>query len=643
MAVNLSALAGAGQQFFNDSGVILSGGKLYSYAAGTTTPQTTYTSASGSTAHSNPIILNSAGRVATGEIWLTAGINYKFALYTSTDVLIATWDNITGINGTGITTNASSVQYDPAGTGAVATTVQAKLRQYISAKDFGAVGDGTTDDTTALQNAINAAYGSTLYIPEGRYVHTGLTINQGIFILGDMPASFPDIDTYTTINGGTTLWNKTGSDSVTIQAAGYPTSYTDKDFQVGLRNINFAGARYTGSSLTSTAITTGSGVVVNAGDATESAIHLIIENVFCFSMPEHGWNITGQVYGCNASWMGANYCGKNGLRISAEAFTNIAGEWYVSHYRGFWNGNMGSTENDKSGVFLDPRGASMVFGLLTSSNNYGPNFKLARGGVTIQQLHCETQVGTVISSAVIFGDGTNATQACTIDSLSIDPGVNYALDVVLFNNNATRITINQLKIGDTGLTGNAVKFSTGSIYNSINWLFSASNTITVDSTSGTNFVKSLGPCFTTRVSASQTNVTGDGTVFTVPFNVDNFDIGNNFNNTTYRFTAPFTGIYDLNSSVYVTGADGVNHNDFEIKLLRNGTDAIARNFIQGLKPTGITLLLYKKQSLSKGDYIELQIAVSGGAKTVDITAGDAFTYFSGSIITPTTASFGPWQ
>ena len=102
MAVNLSALAGAGQQFFNDSGVILSGGKLYSYAAGTTTPQITYTSASGSTAHTNPIILNSAGRVATGEIWLTAGSNYKFVLYNSTNVLIATWDNITGINGTGI-------------------------------------------------------------------------------------------------------------------------------------------------------------------------------------------------------------------------------------------------------------------------------------------------------------------------------------------------------------------------------------------------------------------------------------------------------------------------------------------------------------------------------------------------------------
>jgi parallel beta-helix repeat protein len=161
MAVNLSALAGAGQQFFDNSGVILSGGKLYSYAAGTTTPQATYTSASGSTAHSNPIILNAAGRVATGEIWLTAGSNYKFALYTSTDVLITTWDNITGINGTGITSNASNVAYDPAGTGAVATNVQAKLRESVSLSDFCT---GSGNEAAQIQNAVNAASGKILYI-----------------------------------------------------------------------------------------------------------------------------------------------------------------------------------------------------------------------------------------------------------------------------------------------------------------------------------------------------------------------------------------------------------------------------------------------------------------------------------------------
>ena len=96
MAVFLSPVGGAAAQFFTNSGVILSGGKLYTYAAGTTTPKTSYTSSSGNTAHTNPIILDSAGRVPGGEIWLLPP-PYKFALYTSTDVLIATYDNISGI------------------------------------------------------------------------------------------------------------------------------------------------------------------------------------------------------------------------------------------------------------------------------------------------------------------------------------------------------------------------------------------------------------------------------------------------------------------------------------------------------------------------------------------------------------------
>ena len=96
MAVFLSPVGGVAAQFFTNSGVILSGGKLYTYAAGTTTPKTSYTSSSGGTAHTNPIILDSAGRVPGGEIWIIA-TPYKFILKDSNDVLIATYDNVSGI------------------------------------------------------------------------------------------------------------------------------------------------------------------------------------------------------------------------------------------------------------------------------------------------------------------------------------------------------------------------------------------------------------------------------------------------------------------------------------------------------------------------------------------------------------------
>jgi hypothetical protein len=93
-AVNLSAFGGVGWQFFDNNGVPLAGGLIYTYEAGTTTPQATYTTSAGIVAHTNPIVLNSAGRVPGGEIWLLIA-SYKFVLQTSAAVLIATYDNIT--------------------------------------------------------------------------------------------------------------------------------------------------------------------------------------------------------------------------------------------------------------------------------------------------------------------------------------------------------------------------------------------------------------------------------------------------------------------------------------------------------------------------------------------------------------------
>jgi len=99
MTVYLSSFAGAGAQFFDNNGVPLAGGFIYTYLAGTTTPQATYTSNSGSIAQANPIVLDSSGRVPSGEIWLNQLVLYKFVLQTSAGVTIGTYDNISSIAG----------------------------------------------------------------------------------------------------------------------------------------------------------------------------------------------------------------------------------------------------------------------------------------------------------------------------------------------------------------------------------------------------------------------------------------------------------------------------------------------------------------------------------------------------------------
>lgn len=221
MALTLSLFAGAGAQFFDNTGNVLSGGKIYTYQAGTTTPLAVYTSNNESAFHTNPIILDAAGRVPSGgEIWLQFGVGYKFVLKTSTDVLIATYDNIPSSAQQPAANDADSILYEQgytvtagsfvvgkiyrivsigttdftligaasntigthfvatgAGTGTgtaeLSQTVETKLRQTVSVKDFGAVGDGVTDDTAAIQSAIDS--GEDLLFPAGTYLANNLT------------------------------------------------------------------------------------------------------------------------------------------------------------------------------------------------------------------------------------------------------------------------------------------------------------------------------------------------------------------------------------------------------------------------------------------------------------------------------------
>jgi hypothetical protein len=69
---------------------------------------------------------------------------------------------------TSVNSLGPGIGYTPAGAGAVATTVQTKLRESVSVKDFGAVGNGTTDDTAAITAAIAAAgVGGNILVPAG--------------------------------------------------------------------------------------------------------------------------------------------------------------------------------------------------------------------------------------------------------------------------------------------------------------------------------------------------------------------------------------------------------------------------------------------------------------------------------------------
>ena len=81
-------------QFFDANGNPLSGGKLHTYLAGTTTPQTTFQDKAGTSANTNPIVLDARGEA---NVWLDPSVLTKFILTTADEVEIWTVDNIGSI------------------------------------------------------------------------------------------------------------------------------------------------------------------------------------------------------------------------------------------------------------------------------------------------------------------------------------------------------------------------------------------------------------------------------------------------------------------------------------------------------------------------------------------------------------------
>lgn len=290
MAVFLSPVGGAGAQFFDNSGNPLTGGRLYTYAAGTTTPQVTYTSSSGSTPNSNPIVLDAAGRVSgSSEIWLTSGAIYKFILKDSSDVLLATWDNISGAGDpsyvqytpaaasllapgpltvkaalddiTDESTGSSVIGYSQGDAGSIDRTVQSKLQEILSITDFGAApAASATVNTAAIQAAIDAApQGGAVYVPNGTYnINNALVIDKALTIYGDGPGKW-----YDSLGGSIITQTDVTKNVFTLKASVAQYAFG----QYGLNNVNFRDMAITGpSSASRTARGIGCDTTVNGGD-----------------------------------------------------------------------------------------------------------------------------------------------------------------------------------------------------------------------------------------------------------------------------------------------------------------------------------------------------------------------------------------
>ena len=107
MTVLLSPIGNSMTPFLGLDTLPLAGGLLYTYQAGTTTALATYTASDGLVACPNPIVLGVNG-IAPTEIWLNSLNTYKFVLATASNVVLYTYDNVSGIPSAGTTLNVPS-------------------------------------------------------------------------------------------------------------------------------------------------------------------------------------------------------------------------------------------------------------------------------------------------------------------------------------------------------------------------------------------------------------------------------------------------------------------------------------------------------------------------------------------------------
>ena len=224
MAVKLSPI-GNDAPFMDANGDPASGYFIYTYTAGSSTPQTTYTTAVGNVSNANPIELNAAGYPSSGAsvvgIWLTEGVSYKFVLETAAGSVIWTRDAITGIN------DSSSAQDQ---------WVSGPAPTYVSATSFTLVGDQTSifhagrrvrttnSGGTAYSTIVTSTFGAVTTIT---LVNDSTTLDAGLSALsyGLLSATNPSTpllsDAYPIVSGSADATKK-----IRLEADGITTATT---------------------------------------------------------------------------------------------------------------------------------------------------------------------------------------------------------------------------------------------------------------------------------------------------------------------------------------------------------------------------------------------------------------------------------
>lgn len=420
---------GNGWQWFTNQGVVLSGGNIYTYTAGTTTPAATYTDNTLGTPNANPIVLDSTGRYAS-EIWWASGNQFKFIIKDASGNTIATYDNLVGIN-------------DVSAASASEWTASGLTPTYVSATSFTVPGNQTsvltanlrlkTTNTggTVYSSISSVSYSGGSGLTTVTVVNDSSTLDSGLSALsyGFLNSVHTSMPPY--IDASPVIQNASDATKlVKFSAASITTGNTrtvtvpDKSGTMAMLSDIVTAPTYSNiagcipSSIVGSSNTTAT-LTISSGQATDST------NAATITCAGYSWNVSngnaangyqGGTTLPNSSTIHFYICnGASGTcSFASTSLSPTPPTGYATYYRrifSLWTDSSGKLMGGNAGTALEVFGGSMAFFL-------GAQSALDVNGTSIGTSRSLLTLGS-IPSGIIVQLGYRATQNGTNNGMIV--------------------------------------------------------------------------------------------------------------------------------------------------------------------------------------------------------------------------------
>ena len=262
-----------------------------------------------------------------------------------------------------------------------------------------------------------------------------------------------------------------------------------------------------------------------------------------------------------------------------------------------------------------------TIGIATSATNSTVNVATGAGVKTTTLGSTNSTSATTVQAGSTGLTLTTATANGPITIASGTGQINLAASATNSTVNlGTGAGVKTVTLGSTNSTSSlALQYGTTGFT-----LASATGTV-INATSAGAVTRPLQPMFQAYLSATASNATGDGTVFTIICDTENFDQGGNYAHATGIFTAPVTGKYCFNSNIY-TYDMAAAHNSYLISYVSTALTVISpATNAYSLSATGtLTFSSSVIIPMTAADTCYLTLKVSGGNKVVEVYGANGY-------------------